>query len=254
MKLKSIIAILILVLIPISIAQIPKIKIFVTDKSNVITPETKALLEQDLRNLEKETNGLQFVIYIEPEYQKSFSLEEYTLKIAEQNGIGKKGNDNGVLLYVATGDREYRWEVGYGAESVLNAPLLGRISREYLLPNFKKGDYEKGIVEAADVVSRLVLNSDDADIRSLKAAQSTNSRLWIYVIFFILFIILSSFLNYRASKTGINKGINSRYYRAAGTGLFMGGFGRNFGRGGGGLGGFSGGGGGFGGGGFSGRF
>src|SRR3972149_2851998 len=102
MKLKAIIAILILVLIPISIAQIPKIKIFVTDKSNVITPETKALLEQDLRNLEKETNGLQFVIYIEPEYQKSFSLEEYTLKIAEQNGIGKKGNDNGVLLYVAT--------------------------------------------------------------------------------------------------------------------------------------------------------
>ena len=257
MKIIYAIAVLILLLVPISFAQIPKLNAYVNDKSDVITPEIEALLEQDLRNLEKDTNGMQFVIYTEPSYPKSYSLEEYTLKIAEENGIGKKSKDNGVLLYVATQDREYRWEIGYGAESVLSASVLGRVSRDYLLPAFKQDDFERGIVESADVVARLALDSNDPDIVALReTAQSTNSKVWIYILIFVGVIILISFINYKATK-GQSKGLNSDFYRGAGTGLFLGSLGR--GRGGGGFGGsgfggFSGGGGGFGGGGFSGKF
>ena len=62
------------------------------------------------------------------------------------------------MLYVAINDRKYRWEVGYGVESTLNSPLLGRLSREYLAPNFKEGNYEKGILEAYDATKRLLLD------------------------------------------------------------------------------------------------
>ena len=241
-------------------AVIPKINSYVTDNAGVLSSNAKAQLENGLRDLEKSTNGVQFAVYIENEYPKDLSLEEYTLKIAESSGIGKKGNDNGILLYVAVKDRKYRWEVGYGAESTLNSPLLGRVSREYLVPNFINNNYEKGILQSADIIKRLLLNSSDADIIALKSPANekpgTGSLIFI-ALFFVFFIIIVSFSvrsTFISAKSQKGRKYKDSMYHGAAWGLFAGGFGRGgFGGGGsGGFGGFSGGGGGFGGGGSSG--
>lgn len=251
---------LFLLSISLASAQIPTISSYLTDKAGALSATSKIQLENDLRDLEKQTNGVQFVVYIENEYPKDYSLEEYTLKIAEQNKIGKKGNDNGILLYIAIKDKKYRWETGYGVEGTLNAALLGRISRDYLVPNFKNGDYEKGILQAADVVKRLLLNSSDADIAALKTEEysSTSERKSI-ILFIIGMLVLAGIfaaLHRAIKKSPGYKKRDDKFFEGAAWGLFMGGFGRGgFGGGGsGGFGGFSGGGGGFGGGGFSGRF
>lgn len=243
-------------------AAIPTISSYVTDNAGVLSSSAKSQLENDLRGLEKSTNGVQYVIYIEKEYPKEYSLEEYALKIAEQNKIGKKGNDNGILLYVAINDRKYRWEVGYGVESTLNSPLLGRLSREYLAPNFKEGNYEKGILEAYDATKRLLLNSNDADILSLKNSANEQDKssppLWLIALFFLFVIIfwtaiILAIRRSQAKQQGKKR--NDSIYHGAALGLFTGGFGRGgFGGGSGGFGGFSGGGGSFGGGGGSGRW
>ena len=71
-------------------------------------------------------------------------------------GIGQKGKDNGVLLTVAVKDHKYRFEVGYGLESTLPDSLVGSLGREYLAPNFRKGDYAGGIVAAVtEIISKL---------------------------------------------------------------------------------------------------
>ena len=253
MKKIILLIVVLLLMIPISTAQIPTINSYVTDNAGILSAAAKSSLEADLRAVEKETNGVQFVIYIENEYPKDFSLEEYTLKIAEQNKIGKKGNDNGILLYVAVKDRKYRWEAGYGVESTLNSPLIGRISRDYLVPNFRSGDYETGVLQAEDVVKRLLLNSNDADIVALKNESQGSGKVPSFIIIFvIIFILLITISIFRAAKNlPKSKKQDNSFYHGAATGLFMGGFGRGgFGGGGsGGFGGFSGGGGGFGGGG-----
>ncbi|MBI2652083.1 TPM domain-containing protein [Candidatus Woesearchaeota archaeon] len=247
-------------------AQIPMINSYATDNAGILSPTAKSQLENDLINLEKQTNGVQFVVYIENEYPKDFSLEEYTLKIAEANKIGKKGNDNGILLYIAIKDKKYRWEVGYGVESTLNSALLGRISREYFVPNFQSGNYENGILQAVDVVKRLLLNSNDADIVALKNESKSSIKysnliimilaIFVFiVIFFVLIIIAANAWNKEKANSLKNKRkSNNSFYHGAAWGLFAGGFGRGGFGGSGGFGGFSGGGGGFGGGGFSGKF
>ncbi len=248
----------VLLAIPLAYAQnIPKVNTYLTDKAGILSSATKTQLEHALSGLESTTNGVQFIIYIENEYPKGYSLEEYTLKIAENNGIGQKEEDNGVLLYIAIKDRVYRWEIGYGAESTLNTPLLGRVSRQYLEPNFKNGDYEKGIVETFDVVGKILLNSNDPDIAKLKNEPETPKISKSAVI--ILLIGLSIFLLIlmgAAKQAGKSKkrfgGYTNHYYTGAAGSIFAGGFGK--GRFGGGFGGFSGGGGNFGGGGFGGRF
>ncbi len=259
MKRSLVLIFLLLALIPFSSsAAIPTINSYATDNAGVLSQNAKSQLETTLRELEKSTNGVQFVVYIEKEYPKEYSLEEYTLKIAEDNKIGKKGNDNGVLLYVAVDDGEYRWEVGYGAESTLNTPLLGRISREYIVPNFKNGDYEKGILEAVDVVKRVLLDSNDADIVALKRESSISKFSIIFgiiLVIFIIFILWAAIKSMkRLGKVTKTKSYKDSFYTGAAGGLFMGGFGRGGGSSGRFGGGFSGGGGHFGGGGFSGRF
>jgi len=240
---------------------IPIINSYVTDNAGVLSQSAKGQLENDLRELEKTTNGVQYAILIENEYPKEYSLEEYTLKIAETNKIGKSGNDNGILLYIAIKDRKYRWETGYGVESTLSSALLGRISREYFVPNFQAGNYEKGILQAVDVTKRILLGSNDADIVALQNSSGTGTihyTTYIFISLFVIFIILniiSRIRNYKKNVKG--KKYKDSFYHGAAWGLFAGGFGRGgFGGGGGsgGFGGFSGGGGGFGGGGSSGGF
>ena len=255
MKYLRIFILFLLLLVPlVQAAEIPKINSYVTDNAGVLSPETKLQLQDILKRLEKTTNGVQFVVYIEKEYPKEHSLEEYTLKIAEKNQIGKKGNDNGILLYIAVNDRKYRWEVGYGVESTLNSALLGRISREYLVANFREGNYEKGILQAVDVTERILLGSNDADVVALQTP--TNSKIDPLTIFYLVILIIIILISFAARIINYKKNIKGKkykdsFYHGAAWGLFAGGFGGGGGSSGG-FGGFSGGGGGFGGGGGSG--
>lgn len=240
-------------------AQIPTLVSYVTDKAGVLSPTFKSALEDALQALEKETNGVQFVIVIEKEYPKDYSLEEYTLKVAEENKVGKKGNDNGLLLYIAVDDHAYRWETGYGVEAALSAPLLGRISREYLVPAFREGNYERGILDTVNVTARILLNSRDADIVKLKSGEASpspaNKKVIVTIILIVVvLVIVGAIAAARASKWARGKqSWRDGVYTGAATGMFGPRWGGG-GSGGGGFGGFSGGGGSFGGGGFGGKW
>jgi uncharacterized protein len=71
-------------------------------------------------------------------------------------GIGQKGQYNGVLLTVAVKDHKYRIEVGYGLESTLPDGLVGSLGRQYLVPNFRKGDFAAGIVAAVTEIAKTI--------------------------------------------------------------------------------------------------
>lgn len=258
---KIILAILFIILgsFAYSESEIQTIKTYFTDKAGIISQSTAAQLESQLRSLQEKTNGVQFVIYIENEYPKDYSFEEYTLNLAEKNGIGKREGDNGVLLYVAVKDQNFRWETGYGVESVLPASLLGRISRDYIIPNFRNGDYEKGITETVRIVDGILLNSEDTDIVKLTSEQPQANynfnkyNLILIIAVFIIWIVFSIIASKARNKNKTSH--DDDFFLGAAAGLFLGGFGRGrFGGGSGGFGGFSGGGGSFGGGGFSGKW
>src|SRR6185295_8077908 len=73
-------------------------------------------------------------------------MENYALDIYRGWGIGSKTND-GFLLLIAVKDRKYYTEVGYHLEGDLNDGLVGEIQRQYLVPQFKKGNYSQGIYD-----------------------------------------------------------------------------------------------------------
>ena len=124
---------------------------YVVDLAGVLDASTQARLNAMLHDLEAKTTAQVVVLTL-----KSLDgepIENFSHQTAVQWGIGQKGKDNGVLLTVAVKDHKYRIEVGYGLESTLPDSLVGSIGRQYLVPNFRRGDYAGGIVAAVTEIA-----------------------------------------------------------------------------------------------------
>ena len=121
---------------------------YVVDLAGIIDSNAEASLNSYLKELELKTSAQMVVLTVTS--LDGESIEEVSINLAhDQWELGQKGKDNGLLLLVATGDRKYRFEVGYGLEAILPDSLVGSIGRQYLAPYFKKGDYSTGILTAS---------------------------------------------------------------------------------------------------------
>lgn len=173
-------------------------------------------------------------------------------------GIGQKDEDNGILILLAKDDRQVDINTGYGLEYRLTDMMAERIINRIMIPEFKKGNYFKGIDDGTTAIFQ-ALNGE------FKANQDSNNSDEIPIgIFFFLFIIFIIFIIALSSKSKGGKGgrgggsnLDSRdildaiIFSNMGRGSFRGGSGGFGGSSGGGFGG-GGFGGGFGGGGFGG--
>ena len=56
--------------------------------------------------------------------------EDYAADLYKQLGVGSKKENRGVLLLLAPKERQYKIEVGYGLEPVINDARAGDIGRE----------------------------------------------------------------------------------------------------------------------------
>jgi uncharacterized protein len=72
-------------------------------------------------------------------------IDTYAFRVFDENGIGKESKDNGILLLISTDERQWRIEVGYGLEGVLNDAKIGSLGRENLEPYLAAEDYYSGI-------------------------------------------------------------------------------------------------------------
>lgn len=215
----------------------------VVDGANVLSPDAEARLTQSLAALEASTTR-QLVVATVPDLQ-GYEIEDFGYQLLRSWGVGQKDADNGVILLVAPAERKVRIEVGYGLEPLLTDALSNVILQERVLPRFKTGDMEAGIVSGAEaIVEQLQLPEDEAKARVAQAAApSGDSFPSILVTIFVIFFILSRIL-------GGGGGGGALWLLPL---LLSGGRGRGGGWGGGG-GGFSGGGGSGGGGGASGSW
>ncbi|MBI5099789.1 MAG: TPM domain-containing protein [Nitrospirae bacterium] len=127
----------------------------VVDLAGIINDDVEAKLNGYLLELEQKTTAQFIVLTINS--LEGESLDDFSIKIAHEKWkLGQKGKDNGVLLLVSLQDRKYRFEVGYGLESILPDSLVGSMGREYLVPYFRDGDYSRGIYTAVLAVSNVI--------------------------------------------------------------------------------------------------
>ncbi|HET6970728.1 MAG TPA: TPM domain-containing protein [Phenylobacterium sp.] len=241
----------------------------VVDDAQILSPQAEQKLTDELAALEQKT-GHQVVVATLPDLQ-GYEIEDYGYQLLRTWGIGRKGQDDGVILIVAPKERKVRVEVGYGLEPVLTDALSSLIIQRKILPAFKAGRYEQGVVDGAEaIVAQLGLPEDQAKAAVADAEQQRvrivhsqaqaqdegGGGLPLILVLFVAFWLISGMLRLFGGRRRFGGGGGLWWLLP----LFMssgsrggGGFGGGFGGGGGG-GGFSGGGGSGGGGGASGSW
>jgi uncharacterized protein len=80
------------------------------------------------------------------------SLEDYSIRLAQQWRIGQKALDNGLILLVFVQERKVRVEVGYGLEPTITDVVASQIIRESIAPRFREGRYGAGLEAAVAAV------------------------------------------------------------------------------------------------------
>ena len=246
---------------PAAAQTFPQLTGRVVDQAHLLSAAQVADLTSKSQTLEAQT-GRQFVVATVNSLE-GYSIEDYSYRLLRAWGIGRKKENDGVILVVAPNERKVWITTGYGAGGFLTDAMAGVITREAILPKFKAGDMGGGIEAGADaIIKQMSLPSEEAQKNIAQAEQAQKQRQHsggspLPVIFWLMvfgFIALSHFRRgagrrYRTRNGGISPwvmlwGLNALSNSGRGGGW---GGGSSFGGGGwgggGGFGGFSGGGG-----------
>jgi uncharacterized protein len=190
-------------LIPLSGAvEYPSPTGYVNDFANILSPGDIARLNNEITAIEKNTTVEIAIVTVDS--LQGVSVEEYAVKLFEKWGIGKKEKDNGLLILISKNDREYRIETGYGLEGTINAARAGRIGRDILEPNFKNGEYGKGLYEAVLEIKGLVENDPGvvAKYEGSVSQDAINDEINTLIVVSIFSIFSGIFIGFMA-KIGI---------------------------------------------------
>jgi uncharacterized protein len=114
----------------------PKPKGLVNDFANVISPQYEQKLTQLTGELLKKTE-VPVVVVTMPDIGGE-DYNEYANRLYEAWGIGRKGDDRGVLVFVTLKERKMRIETGYGLEGIIPDGLAGEIRDKYMIPYLKQ--------------------------------------------------------------------------------------------------------------------
>lgn len=141
--------------------EVPPLKGRVNDYAGMLSPATRQSLERNLEALER-TETTQIVVLTVTALAGD-SLEAFSLRVVEQWQIGQKDFDNGALLLIVQRDRKLRIEVGYGLEGRLTDLVAGRIIRHVMVPQFRAGQFDQGVVDGVDALIATVKGEFDTN-------------------------------------------------------------------------------------------
>ena len=210
---------------------------WVTDNAGFLSQAEREQLDDRLRRFEAQT-GHQVIVWI-GKTTGDTPLEDWTVRAFAKWKIGRKGLDDGAVLFVFASDHKLRIEVGYGLEGSLTDARSSEIIRNTIVPKIRSGDNDGAIDSGVDEMIAAI-GGQPGSSPSSGAAEKMSIYAVLFlsiVIFGIAFVIIRGVIRNPSLAWAV-------LYTLASSRGSGGGFG-------GGGGGFSGGGGGFSGGGGS---
>ncbi|MBS1226669.1 MAG: uncharacterized protein H6R32_603, partial [Candidatus Aminicenantes bacterium] len=118
-----------------------------TDEAGFLSRQTVASLDARLENYEKAT-GHQVLVWIGRTLGEDQVLEEWAVRTFEAWKVGRRGLDDGLVLFIFAGDRKIRIEVGYGLEDKIPDAYAFRVINNILIPGFRDGRPDEAVDRA----------------------------------------------------------------------------------------------------------
>jgi uncharacterized protein len=209
-----------------------------TDQAGFLSRPAVEALDARLENYERQT-GHQLLVWIGRTIGDNEVLEDWAARAFQAWKVGRKGLDDGLVLFILADDRKIRIEVGYGLEDKVPDAYAFRVIDNILAPGIRAGRPDEAVDAAVTALIGYIGGDENAAGQAPRRSPAMSTAKGIFTGIVVLFLIIL-FITHPSLALWLL--IN----------IISGGGGRGGGWGGGGGGGFSGGGGRSGGGGASG--
>ena len=179
------------------VQDLPAPSNYVSDFAGVLSPGTVRGLNALCAQVDRQAHAQIAVVTI-----KSLDgepIENFTTALEEKWKVGAKGTDRGVILVLATNDRKYRIETGYGLEGILPDGKTGNIGRT-MVPYLRQGDYDRAVATAVTQIAQTIATDAGVTLTASptrgppqpQAHTLTGGQLLVLVGLFILVVFILS--------------------------------------------------------------
>ena len=203
----------------------------VNDFAGVIDSDNTAKMESLSREILEKT-GAAIVVVTLPALGPAEEINLYASGLYQAWGIGKKGEDRGVLILLAVKERKIRVETGYGVEGVLTDGRVGEILDQVVVPHLKAGETGKALYNAVLACgaylakdAKVQLTGVSGFYRSAARAEKKGVNVFGILLFLIAAAVLLGTRTGRQMLPWILLMLLSGSGRGGGSGGFGGGFG-----------------------------
>ncbi|HEY0104570.1 MAG TPA: TPM domain-containing protein, partial [Rhizomicrobium sp.] len=169
----------------------------VVDEAGVLSAPTQEKLTALLAEHEKQTGNQVVVVTLKS--LRGTTIEDYGYQLGRAWGIGQTKKNNGALVIVSPTTHDVRIEVGYGLEGSLTDAQSALIIQNVMLPAFRKGDYDSGVLNGTLVTLQALGGKPSTDppedFQSLQrdASDGSGFHLPIILIVIVLWLVFGRF-------------------------------------------------------------
>ena len=169
----------------------------VVDDAGIPSAATRTTLTSLLAEHERQTRNQVVVVTLSS--LQGTTIEQYGYQLGRAWGIGVKGKNNGALIIVSPTTHDVRIEVGYGLEGTLTDAQSKLIIENVMLPSFRKGDYDNGVLNGTITVLQALGGQPSTAVAQPPASDqqpddgSSGGHIPMIVIIIVLWLIFGRF-------------------------------------------------------------
>ena len=149
-----------------TIDDVPNVRLsdarqYVTDPTAILSTAARDSINAMLGRLEKST-GIETAVVMLPSIGEE-DIFDFGHELFRKWGIGKKKSDNGLLILFVMDQKKVRFTTGYGIEGTMTDAMSKRIQTTLMIPRFKKGNWDGGMVSGVRAVTKTLDGSMQAE-------------------------------------------------------------------------------------------
>lgn len=127
---------------------------WVTDNAQFLSPDVRDAVDSRLREYQART-GHQVVVWIGSS-TRGEPIEAFAKRAANAWGVGRKGINDGLAIFIFATDRTIRIEVGRGFEAQVTNAIASRIIQEVMAPRLRAGDRNGAVIQGVNATLRVI--------------------------------------------------------------------------------------------------
>lgn len=172
-----------------SVDDVPNVRLtdvrrYVSDPTSILSPAATDTIDAILGRLEKST-GIETAVVMLPSIGEN-DIFDFSTSLFRKWGIGKKKSDNGLLILFVMDQHKVRFATGYGIEGTMTDAMSKRIQTQYMVPAFKRSDWNKGMVDGVRATAKVL----DGSMEPEAADSDTDTSDILFSIGIIIGIVL----------------------------------------------------------------